>query len=286
MSKPTLVMVHGLIGSLDYFDPAARIPYARVETIDLLGYGEFRAVKPDRLSLAAQARHVADFIDRLDTGAVWLLGHSMGGAVAVLLADQHPASVAGIINVEGNFTLEDAFWSARIIQRSPRQWAQDYRKMLNDPSAWLRRCGVCPTEIRNTWGRAILDHQPPATVRAMARAIIDHEADLLETAGSPFLPRFEELLEFENPLLEAARGGQFAEPEPCLVMERLGGQDDRLTAAVRGRGRRLRGPRHRVLPQFRHGRLRDRERHDGPSGRLRERRRRLGSGGGVRGGPG
>jgi len=59
----------------------------------------------------------------------------------------------------------------------------------------------------------------------LARAIIDHESNLLETAGSPFLPRFEELLEFENPLIESARGGEFAEPEPCLVMERLGGQD-------------------------------------------------------------
>jgi hypothetical protein len=62
-------------------------------------------------------------------------------------------------------------------------------------------------------------------VLRLARAIIDHEANLLETAGSPFLPRFEELLEFENPLLEAARGGEFAEPEPCLVMERLSGHD-------------------------------------------------------------
>ena len=62
-------------------------------------------------------------------------------------------------------------------------------------------------------------------VLRLARAIIDHEANLLETAGSPFLPRFEELLEFENPLLETARGGEFSQPEPCLVMERLSGHD-------------------------------------------------------------
>jgi len=75
---------------------------------------------------------------------------------------------------------------------------------------------------------AVAWHSPinlTSRVLRLSRAIIDHEANLLETAGSPFLPRFEELLEFENPLLEAARGGLFAELEPCLVMERLGGQD-------------------------------------------------------------
>jgi hypothetical protein len=57
------------------------------------------------------------------------------------------------------------------------------------------------------------------------RAVIEDEADILEQAGSPFLPGFRALAEFGNPLLEAARGGEFAEPEPCLVMERLPGQD-------------------------------------------------------------
>jgi hypothetical protein len=57
------------------------------------------------------------------------------------------------------------------------------------------------------------------------RAIIVDEEALLRTAGSPFLPRSEGLFHMQNPHLEAARGGAFAEAEPCLVMERLGGQD-------------------------------------------------------------
>jgi serine/threonine protein kinase len=58
-----------------------------------------------------------------------------------------------------------------------------------------------------------------------ARAVIEAEARLLTTAGSPYLPHCEALQQFENPLLETARGGEFAKPEPCLVMERLPGQD-------------------------------------------------------------
>ncbi|MEE9334145.1 MAG: alpha/beta fold hydrolase [Granulosicoccaceae bacterium] len=34
----------------------------------------------------------------------WLLGHSVGGAVVNMFAAQYPEQVAGIINVEGNFT--------------------------------------------------------------------------------------------------------------------------------------------------------------------------------------
>lgn len=58
-----------------------------------------------------------------------------------------------------------------------------------------------------------------------ARAVIEAEARLLTIAGSPYLPHCEALQQFENPLIETARGGEFARPEPCLVMERLPGQD-------------------------------------------------------------
>ena len=117
MEKPTLVMIHGLVGSLDYFDPRSRLANVVVETPDLLGYGSHRESEPTRLTLAAQAEHVAGVISRLDAARVWLLGHSMGGAVAVLLADRWPDLIAGLINVEGNFTLKDAFCIISVINR-------------------------------------------------------------------------------------------------------------------------------------------------------------------------
>jgi len=57
------------------------------------------------------------------------------------------------------------------------------------------------------------------------RQVIEREAEVLAKAGCPFLPEFRRLARFPNPYLEAARGGEFARPEPCLVMERLPGQD-------------------------------------------------------------
>ena len=176
MNKPRLLMIHGLVGSLDYFDPASRISEARVETCDLLGYGSFREVGPARLSLATQAEHLAGFIAKLDPPKAWLLGHSMGGAVGMLLADRWPHLVAGMINVEGNFTLKDAFWSARIVTKQPDDWAREYRAMQSDLAGWLQHCGVEPTETRVAWARAILDLQPPSTVRAMSLAFLAESA--------------------------------------------------------------------------------------------------------------
>jgi hypothetical protein len=54
--------------------------------------------------------------------------------------------------------------------------------------------------------------------------LLEEGRHLMESA-SPFMPRFHSLLEFENPLLDHARGGAFGEPEPVLLEERLPGQD-------------------------------------------------------------
>jgi len=90
MAKPSLVLIHGLAGSLDYFDPAARIANGDVRTLDLLGYGGLRDVSDDRLALQAQAEHVVSYLETDCRTPAWLLGHSMGGAVVMLVADQRP----------------------------------------------------------------------------------------------------------------------------------------------------------------------------------------------------
>jgi hypothetical protein len=57
------------------------------------------------------------------------------------------------------------------------------------------------------------------------REQLREEARNLETTGSRFLPRTCGLHEIPNPLLDHARGGEFAVPEPVLVMEWMPGFD-------------------------------------------------------------
>jgi len=172
MDKPTLIMLHGIVGSLRYFNPAGRIASAVVHTPDLLGYGRWQEVDPAKLTLAAQAEHAATEIEKLQVGSVWVLGHSMGGAVAFYLARGWPQLVSGMINVEGNFTEKDAFWSRRIAGGSLESWEAQYEAMRADVSAWAVKCGLEPTPRAVKWCRQILENQPAVTVYAMAHALV------------------------------------------------------------------------------------------------------------------
>jgi serine/threonine protein kinase len=51
------------------------------------------------------------------------------------------------------------------------------------------------------------------------------EAGYLQHSASSYMPQFHGLYHFPNPLLDPGRGGEFVEPEPVLVMERLPGFD-------------------------------------------------------------
>ncbi len=62
------------------------------------------------LVATAQAVLAARGIDRFH-----LVGHSMGGLTALLLADRDPARVAGFVDIEGNVAPEDCFLSRQIV---------------------------------------------------------------------------------------------------------------------------------------------------------------------------
>ncbi|ALK97798.1 hypothetical protein AB595_18155 [Massilia sp. WF1] len=168
----TLVMVHGLLGSSAYYDPQALLPDLDVRTPDLLGYGGNRSI--DRgIDLQAQACELVRILREEVERPAWLLGHSVGGAVMMLAARQAPERVAGLISVEGNFTLKDAYWCSRIAAMLDADWAAEYGAMEDDPAAWLERTGIEASDQRIAWARAILSNQPFETIQAMARSVVE-----------------------------------------------------------------------------------------------------------------
>ncbi len=172
MGKPIVVMIHGLVGSLYYFDPRERISGAIVDTPDLLGYGRFRNAAATHLSIAEQAEHVVRSIDGRWAEPVWLLGHSMGGAVAMEVAYRRPDLIVAMINVEGNFTEKDAFWSRKIAALTAEEWAEEYSSMCDDIPSCLGKWRIDKTEQRCDWLEHILFNQPSGTVHAMATALV------------------------------------------------------------------------------------------------------------------
>ena len=116
-NKKNLILVHGLLGSLTYFQPEIRLPAVNLFAPEMHGYGGTRCLV--NLSLYDQAEWIKEYIRTQVKGAFWLLGHSVGGAVATIIAAEIPQYVEGIINVEGNFTLNDAFWCRQIALKPP-----------------------------------------------------------------------------------------------------------------------------------------------------------------------
>jgi pimeloyl-ACP methyl ester carboxylesterase len=95
---PTLVFLHGFAESREVWTDFTRPfpPGYRLLAPNLLGHGTNLAAVPD-FSMEAQARYLADYLTKHNcTEPVLLVCHSMGGYVALALAERYPDRVAGL----------------------------------------------------------------------------------------------------------------------------------------------------------------------------------------------
>lgn len=167
-----LVVVHGLFNAFGPIEPQRLLPDVDVRVPDLAGYGRLRSIETG-IDLPSQARALADYLRDAVGQPAWLLGHSVGGALAWLAADLAPELVRGIVNVEGNFTLKDAFWCGRIAALPDEEWAAEYGAMEDAPAAWLERMGIEASDERIVWAREMLANQPYTTLQRLAQSVLD-----------------------------------------------------------------------------------------------------------------
>jgi pimeloyl-ACP methyl ester carboxylesterase len=184
-----LVMIHGLLGSLDYLPVPKMAKDMNIIFPQLLGYG-----KPDvnpldyGITLHGQAESIIESLRRDGVRQCWLLGHSVGGAIAILAAKLAPEIVKAVISVEGNFTLNDAFWCRRIASINLQDWEVEYESIRSDPTQWLASIGIEISPARLKCAVRILNYQSPKTIHQVAKAVVK------ETDDPQFLLDLEQLL--------------------------------------------------------------------------------------------
>lgn len=96
---PTIVMLHGFTGSKENWYAVASLLEGdyRLLIPDLPGWGQSERKRDADYGFVAEAERVAAFIRTVSPGKpVVLLGHSMGGGIAPLVAARHPELVSHV----------------------------------------------------------------------------------------------------------------------------------------------------------------------------------------------
>ncbi len=119
-SQDVLVFIHGWLLSRRYWHGLTQeLAIAhQCLTYDLRGFGESRlprvieeVVPPASYSLASYAVDLIALLEKLNLQNVWLVGHSLGGSIALWGAHQAPERVKGVIcvNAGGGIYLKEEF---------------------------------------------------------------------------------------------------------------------------------------------------------------------------------
>jgi pimeloyl-ACP methyl ester carboxylesterase len=97
-----IVFVHSLAGNVEQWSAqlAHLRPTRRAVALDLRGHGRSAPPVNDDYSLSGMAADIGAVVEQLDLERIVLVGHSMGGGVALTYAGANPEMVAGLLLID------------------------------------------------------------------------------------------------------------------------------------------------------------------------------------------
>jgi lipase len=214
----TVVAVHGVTASHRCWSMVAdRLPDVRIVAPDLRGRGRSAGL-PGPYGMAGHADDIAAAMDALDVPTATVIGHSMGGFVAVALHRRHRARVDAVVLVDGGLPLPPGPPGLTDDERSTALLGPAKARLtmtFADPGSYREFFRAHPA-FAGAWNDAVADYvdydltgAPPAMRPSTpVAALTEDSADL---AGS-WLPAALDDLPAGTRLLRAPRGLQGAEP--------------------------------------------------------------------------
>ena len=115
-TAPVLVLIHGWLLSRQYWEPLVQTLSINYPCLcyDLRGFGDSQGNLPQKeaqYTLSSYALDLKLLLEKLNIETAWLVGHSLGGSIALWGAQSCPEKVQGVIclNAGGGVYLKEEF---------------------------------------------------------------------------------------------------------------------------------------------------------------------------------
>jgi pimeloyl-ACP methyl ester carboxylesterase len=180
---PTAVLIHGNGGHARWWDPLLPwlVPGWRLIVPHLRGHGASAWAEPPRYALADFGRDLDAVLAALAPGAVPLVGHSMGGRVALAVAANRPAHVSALAVLDSRFDPIDPAFAAKYRGSvAGKRQGRGYPSR-EDAMAAFRfipdEPGVAPRIVRHLAAHAVHERGPGDWTFRFDRGVLSVEGD-------------------------------------------------------------------------------------------------------------
>ncbi|HEX6063146.1 MAG TPA: alpha/beta hydrolase [Longimicrobiales bacterium] len=184
-SGADVILIHGLAGHVDVWAPAAEAldDRYRLHLVQIHGFGGVPRSSTDSLVARAVAREVARYIREAGLTSPSVVGHSMGGTIALMVAADHPALTERIMVVDMLPFMGAMFEQPDASPEALRPMAEQMRAQLLNTDMLDQLVGTMARSEANR--QKLLQHAKASDRPTVAQAM--HE--LIVTDMRPQLPR-------------------------------------------------------------------------------------------------
>lgn len=183
-SAPALVFLHGWLLSQQYWQPLIKQIAGKYRCLvyDLRGFGDTQIPRElnsqgdysSDYNLASYAEDLNYLLQTLEIKRAWLIGHSLGGSIALWAADYNQENIEGVIclNSGGGIYLKEEFERFRAVGKNLIEYRSHWLKYV-PLIDWLFARMMVNRPLNLHWGRQRMIDFLRADKQAALSALLD-----------------------------------------------------------------------------------------------------------------